>query len=239
MDWQPSSSYRYVLKRGMSGADVAALQINLVAYGVLSGAADGAFGPMTELAAKNFQERSHLTPDGLVGLLTQRALCLALSQDAVKQYRLPDGLLTGIMANESGFAVGAYASHGDGGFDLGPYQMSFPPMVRTQANYVKAYNVKLMSVEAGKKFRTAKDSFRKAPKVSTDKRAWELAILSHNWPAAADNLANLGSINRDASQDDQSQNWILAASGGAMSTPRQWVDHYIQKSSVFITSWPA
>jgi peptidoglycan L-alanyl-D-glutamate endopeptidase CwlK len=63
-----------VLKEGMSGDDVAALQTRLQAQGFPAGAIDGVFGPGTEAAVIAFQRSEGLVPDGVVGQLTARAL---------------------------------------------------------------------------------------------------------------------------------------------------------------------
>lgn len=65
------------LRRGDSGAAVAALQRALAALGAEI-SADGAFGPATEQAVRDFQTRSGLSVDGLVGPQTKAALAAAL-----------------------------------------------------------------------------------------------------------------------------------------------------------------
>ncbi len=69
-----------------------------------------------------------------------------------------------------------------------------------------------------------------------DRYAWQLAVLFHNWEYAADNLASIGSIFKDPSQDTQPAVWVQQASGGSMSTPREWVIAYILRSTAY-TSW--
>ncbi|MEO0624731.1 MAG: peptidoglycan-binding protein [Pseudomonadota bacterium] len=58
-----------VLRRGSRGASVASLQEALSAKG-FSLAIDGDFGPATELAVKQFQQRKRLEVDGIVGPAT-------------------------------------------------------------------------------------------------------------------------------------------------------------------------
>ena len=55
-------------------ADVAALQVALRAAGAYTGTIDGLRGPDTEEALVAFQEREGLTPDGIAGPRTRRAL---------------------------------------------------------------------------------------------------------------------------------------------------------------------
>lgn len=66
------------LKRGSRGYQVERLQkklnLNYPAYSKLK--VDGLFGPATEAVVKEFQRRSGLVPDGVVGPLTKKALGL-------------------------------------------------------------------------------------------------------------------------------------------------------------------
>lgn len=63
-----------VLKQGMKGSAVLALQERLRSLGVLQGSADGVFGTETLTAVKAAQRRFKLEPDGVVGAGTWSAL---------------------------------------------------------------------------------------------------------------------------------------------------------------------
>lgn len=69
-----------LLRRGVQGDDVLALQHRLVQLGHMSGAqvntGPGIFGPQTEAAVKLFQWRNGLAADGVVGPRTRAALGL-------------------------------------------------------------------------------------------------------------------------------------------------------------------
>lgn len=65
-----------MLKKGMSGADVMALQIRLNALGYDCGTADGVFGKKTEAAVKAFQTDNGLKTDGIAGPKTLELLGL-------------------------------------------------------------------------------------------------------------------------------------------------------------------
>lgn len=67
------------LRRGSSGDDVIKLQKKLKNWGYYSGAVDGVFGSGTEQAVMYFQRKNGLTPDGVVGAATAKALGLTLS----------------------------------------------------------------------------------------------------------------------------------------------------------------
>jgi peptidoglycan hydrolase-like protein with peptidoglycan-binding domain len=62
------------LIQGKTGWDVAALQFELAWHGFPSGPFDGILGPRSEAALRNFQEFAGLTPDGVAGPATLRAL---------------------------------------------------------------------------------------------------------------------------------------------------------------------
>src|SRR4051812_8528089 len=55
-------------------AGLAALQVALHSRGLYSGAVDGLKGPTTRAAIMRFQRRAGLTPDGIPGAQTRKAL---------------------------------------------------------------------------------------------------------------------------------------------------------------------
>jgi N-acetylmuramoyl-L-alanine amidase len=59
---------------GLQGWDVTVLEFRLLAYGLTRGAVDGRFTQATAAALRRFQERAGLTPDGIAGGATYRAL---------------------------------------------------------------------------------------------------------------------------------------------------------------------
>jgi hypothetical protein len=66
------------LKRGSRGSNVVALQRELADLGYYSGRIDGQYGPATESAVSRFQSDRGLSPDGIDGPATRRALTKAL-----------------------------------------------------------------------------------------------------------------------------------------------------------------
>lgn len=84
---KPSTSQR-VMKNGMSGSDVKALQEKLIKAGYSLGrwGADGDFGDQTEMAVRKFQTQQGLTVDGEVGPQTMAALDkLLAAQDSAEK----------------------------------------------------------------------------------------------------------------------------------------------------------
>ena len=76
------------LQRGARGADVRALQQNLVALGLLASASevDGIYGPKTEGAVHAFQLRQGLTPTGEATDETLAAIARAASPASMKDF---------------------------------------------------------------------------------------------------------------------------------------------------------
>ena len=73
----PPAPLPALLKRGSRGEAVRALQNVLIERGLIpKGKADGVFGPKTEVAVRQFQSANKLTPDGMAGTVTLKALGL-------------------------------------------------------------------------------------------------------------------------------------------------------------------
>ena len=78
------------LKQGDRGALVSLLQLGLQRAGQTPGALDGIFGAQTAAAVRAFQAANALTPDGIAGARTHRALlpyytCLLYTSDAADE----------------------------------------------------------------------------------------------------------------------------------------------------------
>lgn len=239
MIWNPSTDYRLALKKGMSGTDCAALQINLPVT------VDGDFGAQTKKAVESFQLGEGLAVDGIAGLHTQQALCVKLSTPAARREELPVGLLKSLLSNESGFAVAAVSRHPtDSGLDIGAYQLSTGSGTAIQEFYASAYDVR---ETAGKVAVGMRQSFSSVPNPVPSaylsdlaegdpyRFRWMVSILNHNWPAAAYNIPRYGSVFRyEPHRDDEPSQWILDASAGRLSTPREWVTSYVQRATVYV-----
>jgi hypothetical protein len=225
---RPSSDYRFAFKKGMRGTDVAALQINLAGVTV-----DGVFGHQTHRAVLAVQNKGNLTMDGIAGLMTQQYIIRAKSTSVGGD--LPSGLLRSLAASESGFALAAFSRHpSDAGYDLGAFQHSSGADPDPSQSFIRdSYDVRKMAAESAARFRKAFATYRDEPHVTTDRRAWELAILSHNWPVAAENLAEIGRIYK-TKPDDVPEAWIEQASGGRLHTAREWVAAYIERATIYV-----
>lgn len=67
------------LRVGSSGEDVKTLQTKLKRWGYYTGSIDGVFGAGTKKAVIAFQKKNGLTPDGIVGAVTLKALGMSAS----------------------------------------------------------------------------------------------------------------------------------------------------------------
>src|SRR6056297_2101878 len=90
-----------VLERGMDGRDVRELQEDLVMLGEKI-VIDGIFGPSTEKAVKQFQKKSNLPADGVVGNTTWTKLLEAVRYD---KYKVRPGDTLYDLAQDYGVAV--------------------------------------------------------------------------------------------------------------------------------------
>lgn len=186
---------------------------------------DGVFGRATEGVVKRFQAHRGLVSDGIAGPATQERLCMGLMQPAATAHDLVPGLLRGLVENESGFLVAAFTPHpSDPGFDLGAFQDSYPEPGGQDA-YLRSLRVSQLAEQTAGELRSRYDLF--LPRGLTPRRAWELAALGHNWPWAADRLSRGLSLPTEPAQ------WVRDASGGSLSTPQEWADSYIAKSTKY------
>lgn len=242
MIWQPSPDFRYALKRGMSGTDCAALQLNLGDLLV-----DGDFGRLTERAVRRFQRRHpRLVTDGIAGPATQAAVASREMRDAAAT--VPEGLLKSLAFNESALILGSCGKHSqDSGWDVGVFARSTGKAPGTQEFLRSCYDVTESAEWSAENLR---DSYEKlgVPVESwytgtlaggrINRYRWQLAVFMHNWPAGALNLARRGAVTvdyvGDRNTDDEPAAWIIAATGGRLETPREWVLSYVARSTTYV-----
>ncbi len=93
------------LRFGSQGPQVELLQLALLRAGYTPGAVDGIFGQNTLVALRRFQQNSGLTPDGIAGARTWRALDPYLTGSVT--YRLRSGDTLYKLAREYGSSISA------------------------------------------------------------------------------------------------------------------------------------
>lgn len=244
-----SEIYRRAFKVGMTGWDVGVLQLNLKQLG-REVAVDGNFGPLTKQAVVDYQAAHHLDPDGIAGLLTQRSIALVSSNDGQAKYRTPGGLLRGLMEGESGFALAAVTPlYANGSRDIGAYQENLSHAKLVEEDVVAAsFNVSKAAENAASRLRSHKDSFRKQSGADTDAKAWQFAVLNHNWQAAAPHFA-AGDIDTwEYEAEDRNgvlqkyrmndpADWIIAIGVSGVRTGYEWATFYIAGKTHYVREY--
>lgn len=224
----PSKTFRYVLKRGMTGFEIAALQLLLNDVRHAGLVVDGVFGAASEKAVKAFQAVAKITVDGIAGVGTQTALGRKAIVGPSQEQNLPDGLLRGIVEGESGYAVGCVNWSVPPGVDCGLIQdRVFDPAAATHDRWVHAFGRGALDATAGE-LRARKDRFYAKAAVTTHVQAWELACLAHNWPAGADKLA------RGQVLSEQPAAWVTAIGVRGVTSPADWARFYIERTTALV-----
>jgi hypothetical protein len=220
MELRPNASTPASLRIGAQGWPVYGLQAGLASRGAPI-VPDGDFGPITQRETLAFQKRRSLTADGIAGPATQMALALqvAASIDAESLPKLvPWGLAASLIEGESGYALGAVNWSVPGGVDCGlvqlrvyePYERG--PLVQAYSPF-RAITAALADIST----RAANYLTRAAVAGRNDagEYAVRLAVLAHNWPWAAEELA----AGRALSTTKEAT-WVKVVRDGQVFRPR-------------------
>lgn len=205
----------------LEGYDVFGLQCLLLAsgYGL---ELDGILGDETATQIWRYQKNRGLEQDGKAGPVTQRYLVLDRIHPETSFFRLPQGLLRGMINQESSFWVGNYTvtyNHEPvaGTKDLGLCMRNTFP---TQENCVKWFDgrwaIQFLAGDPERGLRPRKNKYYGKPGAQTHQRAWELAAASWHQPSYADHLANGGNLS---------------------PAQRDHLEKYIQKTTSYVKKW--
>ena len=249
----PGPNFRWSFEKGMSGWDVYGFQVGLNSHQKsVPISEDGIFGPQTDAAVKREQQNHHLEVDGKAGPRTQSAICLAEAKRAESASNTAPGLLASIMFSESGYNLAACGGpNTNGSYDAGALCWNIPVSSLNDINaWHHAFDFASVLDWTGQRMRSKFDLYYGQLGAQTPKRAWECAALAHNWPAASEKTAygkfdtwrylatDSNGVKRYYGVDEAAY-WIIKASGGRLSTARQWRDFYIAAATRFVTAWPA
>lgn len=239
----PGKTFDYVLKRGVQGHSVFALQLNLNLLRKNKIVEDGDFGLQMEDAVKQYQRTANLVVDGIAGGATQKALGRRLMIPAWRPYNLPVGLPEGLVESESSWYVGTVNWGVAGGVDLGWIQDrvtwgSGGPESVSEDRWRQAYSGPYGGAHIGNKLRNRHDTFWGARAstykgITTHRRAWELAALWHNYPYGADKLARYG----ENAMSEESAQWVLNIGVEGVESPADWCRFYIQRVTRYVATW--
>lgn len=234
------ASGRYIyrpLKEGVRGWDVVALQLGLRGVGTTI-AADGIFGPATKASVVAYQRVVKLVADGIAGIATQKGLLLDDIWPQQERFRTPAGLARGVVEGECGWQIGNYtAPYADGTRDAGSCMLH---VVVNEDNLKRAFDPAYCIARLCRRLREGEvgapyghDDFLGKPGAQTHRRAWELAVLSWNWPAAAVKLANGGKLSTAPAQ------WVIDIGVAGVDSPAEWAEHYIESKTLYVREWTA
>lgn len=116
---------------GLVGWDVSALEFRLVAYGLAAAAVDGRFDAATAAALRRFQLAHALSPDGIAGKQTFRAL----AHRVVRRPR-PVPIVHGVRPGESFFSIAAH-------YRVSPWQLAKENHLRLTGTIVPGQRLRL------------------------------------------------------------------------------------------------
>lgn len=220
----PPRTSAYSIRRGQSGWPVHALQraLRTVGHAV---AVDGDFGPMTEEQVRAFQRREALTPDGVAGPKTQGRLLQLIDAAASRLVNMPNGLMRGFFESEGGNLLAAVNWSVPGGVDCGCVQKRvYGPPYRHQA-LVDAFHPYGAAVGAATALRDRQRVFAsRSGTLMSPFSALELAVLSHNWPAAADSYSRTGTLPNPTGI----ASWVPASLPSGARTRAGWCAYYVR-----------
>lgn len=130
---------RRMLRQGMRGLDIAALQFALAQHGFASGTFDGVFGSHTQKALRRFQRFARLAVDGRAGPATAAALRSPPLRCPLSLHRPLDGALSGTFGPRgSRFHTGVdfSAPQGTGIAAAGPGRVTWAAWLGAYGNLV-------------------------------------------------------------------------------------------------------
>lgn len=185
---------------------------------------DGVFGPKSAQAAKEVQAACHVTVDGVVGPETQEAFVKAKCKHGEKGMT-PPGLLAGLCDIESSYSwpcVSPLNSNGTHDYGVTQWSLASPTVNQLLAAFNPDTSAHVLAGET----RGFYNAF--TGKVNA-RRAWELAALAHNWPAAAYAIV------------EGNEAWLDKpfpfATAKGYATGLAYANHYIAVATAQVTSW--
>lgn len=243
----PPRTLIYSVEQGDNGWPVFAVQSALNSLGA-SLTLDGDFGPATDQAVRSFQAKYSLYVDGKFGpASSKKAVTLLDAKTHTKLPEVPQGLIKGFAEGEGGNVLAAVNWSIPGGVDCGIMQYRvYEPYTFTALS--DAFNPLASMVKAGNEFLYRANTFyyMAGVKNRNDREEFSkrLAILAHNWPAGASDIAQDGQLYNP----NGLASWVPAGvkfpDGTAVTTRLQWCQFYALGGphgeavmAKYVTSW--
>lgn len=232
---EPPTATKYSFREGDTHQGVWAVQRGLNSLDWLDSplVEDGAFGPTTDEAVKLWQDAVGLMADGIFGPNSQARFLRSVVVRTDAGSKVPKGLVEGVCQGESGNYIAAVNTSVSGGTDCGYTQRRvYEPYEEAAVKraFDSLYQVNLLVKSLVGRY----DVYVTKPAVTkrSDKTeyAWRLATLYHNWPYAADRLANGYVLSQQTATwaPDGVPSWAKTYSG--------WAKYYAMGSKA--NNWP-
>lgn len=218
----------YAVQAALNGLRVA-LAPRGASWGALE--EDGAFGVKTTDALKRFQTWAKIAADGRAGPTTQMTMCKLLDERVhALRSTVPQGLVRGLAEGEGGNYIAAVNHAVAGGVDCGIMQFRCygPPF--DKAPMQMAFDPLSAMLAAADSFSARAEFFAGQPGVKGRRDAIEfakrLAVLAHNWPAGAADIARDGVLTRPGDP----ATWVASGTrfpdGHMVTTRIDWCEFY-------------
>ena len=192
---------------------------------------DGWFGSGTELQVKKYQADVGAEVDGIVGPQTQQRMVRSAVVRAPHGTEIPKGLVEGQINGESGGYFAAVNSKVAGGLDLGLTQRRVygPPF--DKALVAGALDpIGSVSQSAIELFNWA-ENYREGRHPNCPFNRWELAVLHHNWPWAADQYWRYGKLPNPT----RVATWVPEGAPDSAKTWDGWAHYYVEQITEGVT----
>lgn len=152
---------------------------------------DGFYGPETKIGVRQLQQGEGLKVDGEFGPYTSRKVAELLEHEV--QSDAPIGLIRGLVTAESNGLIGAVNTSVPGGTDCGYTQRRvLLAEYNNEAAVKRAFDGLYQMNLLAKRLQNRHDAFFGKTGAKTHVKAWRLATLDHNYPAAAQKIAEVG-----------------------------------------------
>lgn len=233
----PPKNTVYTVREGDDGWPVYSLQAALNSARVYASGGwgrlerDGAFGPGTEKATQTFQSAYGLSADGVAGPKTQRKLIELLDSSAHQHITgLPSGLMRGWVEGEGANTLAAVNWSAPGGVDCGPVQYRvYGPPYNFDA-LLAAFQPLAAMQRAASDYLDRAAYFYYTPGVRKREDRAEfskrLAVLAHNWPAGAYDIARDGTLSDPNGAAPWVADGVKFPDGEEVNTRWEWCQFY-------------
>lgn len=224
--WAIPQATTYSVKRRARSVVVWAVQraLNDLGFSLVE---DGFFGKLTEQAVKEFQGAAGLADDGVFGPQSSAAMAESIGAK-VSQGDLPGGLIASMVAGESGALIGAVNTTVAGGTDCSYVQRRVLEAEYETLAVERAFDARYQFQLLRTSLVSRHDLFLGQPGAKSSERAWRCAVLNHNYPYGAQEVA---AGRWPSTRSTTPTSWVQAIGakfpdGHSIQTPWEWCCHY-------------